>query len=187
MMEIRQTDGAVATAAGEIGSRRGKASDGGTGGGSCDGGVGCCSVSMLVLDIPSSLCLLSVLLLNFIAIGSEPLSLEFMVAEIIIKLNSIQQSGNETKVIDIDNEHIQHNAEDCSRSRVGKIIGQKKAHLLGLHRAVTQMWHIRGQVSDRELSCNFFHFIFTDEADKQKNSESSILDIWVQAWHVPLN
>ncbi|GER33251.1 ribonuclease HIII, partial [Striga asiatica] len=79
-----------------------------------------------------------------------------MEEDIAVKLESFQLSDRENNDVPILSEDIQHSAVECGKSLYGEIIGQKKAHLASIRRAINQMWQIRSSVIVRELSPNFF-------------------------------
>ncbi|CAA0812158.1 Unknown protein, partial [Striga hermonthica] len=104
-------------------------------------------------------------------------------------------------------------AEECSKSLFGKLIGNKKAHLAAIKRTIGVIWQIKGAVTVKELSPNYFQFLFSDIDDKSKVSKGvswnfenhplilkewvedisaeheifTELDSWIQVWNIPVN
>ncbi|CAA0824775.1 Unknown protein [Striga hermonthica] len=133
--------------------------------------------------------------------------------DITAKLESVQLSESENATIGIRSDDIIHSSEECSRSLFGKIIGQKKANLVGLRRAIGQMWQIKSSVTVKEIKQNFFQFVFAETEDKIKVSkglnwtfENQLLllkewsegisadhpcfhevEMWVQGWNIPIH
>ncbi|CAA0843198.1 Unknown protein [Striga hermonthica] len=136
-----------------------------------------------------------------------------MAEDLSAKFEACQLSEQESTIIPIESADIAQSAEDCNTSLLGKIVGQKRASLIGIKRAVNQMWKTNAPVMVREISPNFFQFLFSDNLDKIKvlkglnwTFENQILilkewaldlssnhpifndlEIWVQVWNLPLN
>ncbi|CAA0829202.1 Unknown protein [Striga hermonthica] len=84
------------------------------------------------------------------------------------RMKSFSLSGKESNFVDLGNEDVKECAEECSRSLVGIVIGNRRVALSGVRRAMTAIWRIQQPMEVREISSNFFQFIFEDEEDMRK-------------------
>ncbi|CAA0810580.1 Uncharacterized mitochondrial protein AtMg01250, partial [Striga hermonthica] len=117
------------------------------------------------------------------------------------------------KIIDLGDEDVQTGVEECHKSLFGKIVGEKRAHFLGIKRAMSLIWKQQQPMEVRELGPNFFHFMFENtenikrieggtnwifenqyviisrwkEGLNCKDEVFSMLKMWVQVHHVPIN
>ncbi|CAA0807101.1 Unknown protein, partial [Striga hermonthica] len=133
--------------------------------------------------------------------------------ELSDQLERFSLSENEAKFIDIAHTDITLSAEECSRSLFGKIIGDRAASWIGVKRTMSNIWRLNQSMEIKELSPNYFQFIFQCKEDLQKVSAGihwsfenqylvlkewrtgisskhscfNELNIWVQVTNVPLN
>ncbi|CAA0810581.1 Unknown protein [Striga hermonthica] len=84
------------------------------------------------------------------------------------KLEKLSLSEAENSIVDIAQDDIKVRKSECQKSLFGKIIGDRSASLFGVKRTIGQIWKIQGAVEVRELSNNFFQFIFNNVEDLQK-------------------
>ncbi|CAA0811723.1 Unknown protein, partial [Striga hermonthica] len=115
--------------------------------------------------------------------------------------------------IDIANDDIKLSADECNRSLFGKIVGYRVASWIGVKRTMTNIWRLSHPMEIKELTPNFFQFIFQTREDlenvanginwsfenqylvlKEWRRGISIkhpcfqeLNIWVHVTNVPLN
>ncbi|CAA0819412.1 Unknown protein, partial [Striga hermonthica] len=59
-------------------------------------------------------------------------------------------------------------ADECSRSLFGKIIGDRTTSWIGVERTMTNIWRLSHDMEIKELSPNYFQFIFQSREDKLK-------------------
>ncbi|CAA0841625.1 Unknown protein, partial [Striga hermonthica] len=129
------------------------------------------------------------------------------------QLERFSLSEREAELIDIAQTDIKLSAEECSRSLFGKIIGDRAASWIGVKRTMSNIWRLSQPMEIKELSPNFFQFIFQNKEDVQKVANGinwsfenqylvlkewrsgisskhpcfNELNIWVQVNNVPLN
>ncbi|CAA0818221.1 Unknown protein, partial [Striga hermonthica] len=129
------------------------------------------------------------------------------------QLREFSLSNKEATFIDIAQTDIKLSAEECSRSLFGKIVGDRAASWIGVKRTMTNIWRLHQGMEIKELSPNYFQFIFQSREDKQKvanginwsfenqylvlkewrhgiSSKHSCfqeLNIWVQVTNTPIN
>ncbi|CAA0833734.1 Unknown protein [Striga hermonthica] len=75
------------------------------------------------------------------------------------KLESVSIAEAENLVIDIEPKDVSISAEECNRILFGNH-GDRKANWLGLQRTMGLLWKIRNSLEVREISSNYFQFIF---------------------------
>ncbi|GER31074.1 RNA-directed DNA polymerase-like protein [Striga asiatica] len=129
------------------------------------------------------------------------------------KLQAISFSAKEAGEIEIRNEDIKASEEECNMSLFGKVVGDRRAGILGIKRTMGFIWKLQTSMEVKEVSSNFFQFIFNSLEDKKKvaaghnwlyenqyivlkewfpglNSKHKCfeeINIWVQVSNVPLN
>ncbi|CAA0816030.1 Unknown protein [Striga hermonthica] len=133
--------------------------------------------------------------------------------DLVKKLDSVSLSNKEEGDTEIVGKDILVGEEDVGRSLFGKIIGDRKAMLLGVKRTMSAIWRIQQPMEVRELDSNFFQFVFQSKEDLPKvaarntwlfenqylilkewregmSSNHLCFDevvLWVQVHNVPLN
>ncbi|CAA0805991.1 Unknown protein, partial [Striga hermonthica] len=131
--------------------------------------------------------------------------------EVFHKLRAFSLSNIENAVIDIGDDDVKASIDECRHSLFGKIVGEKRAHLRGIKKAMGCPAN-EGRLV-RELGINFFQFIFENQEDMLKvangtnwifenqflilrkwkeglrSTDKSFneLNLWVQIHNVPLN
>ncbi|CAA0818874.1 Unknown protein, partial [Striga hermonthica] len=129
------------------------------------------------------------------------------------KLKGIDLSESEVTAIELRDLDIKTSAEECEYSLFGKVIGDRKASLLGIRRTMSNIWQIKSPMEVKELKNNFFQFIFGNKEDKKKvvagvnwifenqylilreweeglheqHKTFTELKLWVQVNNIPLN
>ncbi|CAA0823185.1 Unknown protein, partial [Striga hermonthica] len=120
-----------------------------------------------------------------------------------------KEAGN----VEIQLKDIKSSEEECGRSLFGKVVGDRPTSMLGIKRTMTTIWKLQLAMEVKEISSNFFQFIFASQEDKRKvvsghnwiyenqylilkewfpglHSSHKCFDevmIWVQILNVPLN
>lgn len=79
------------------------------------------------------------------------------------RLKSKEEEGVEIAVNDIE---ISKN--ECERSLLGKIWGNKAVNFTGIRNTLSQLWCHKGELKVVELSYNFFQFIFSNKEEKER-------------------
>ncbi|CAA0824143.1 Unknown protein [Striga hermonthica] len=130
-----------------------------------------------------------------------------------LKLGQISIADAEKLIIDIEENEVRFSAEECNRSLFGKGIDDKKANWLGMKRKMGLLWRMGNALEVRELSDNYFQFLFPNREALQKvdmgrcwifenqylivqpwqeglsenHPSFNELTVWVQAQGVPIN
>ncbi|CAA0832784.1 Unknown protein [Striga hermonthica] len=84
------------------------------------------------------------------------------------KLEKFSLLEAENSIVDIAQDDTKVSKSECQKSLFGKIIRDRSTSLFGVKRTIGQIWKIQGAVEVRELSNNFFQFIFDNVEDLQK-------------------
>ncbi|CAA0810987.1 Unknown protein, partial [Striga hermonthica] len=84
------------------------------------------------------------------------------------KLQKFSLSVEESGGVEIQRKDIVSSEEECVNSLFGKVIGNRKASLLGVKRAMSAIWRLHQRLEVRELETNFFQFIFSSEDDRKR-------------------
>lgn len=131
--------------------------------------------------------------------------------DIVNRLQSFNLLEEGAKGFQLEPSDIQISHEECKRSLVGKVFGDKKANFTGLKNTLNGIWNTSKPFKISELKNNLFQFIFESEQDKMKifNGRSWIFDgqylilkqwseelnvqsesfqrtlIWIQVWNLP--
>ncbi|GER37118.1 RNA-directed DNA polymerase (reversetranscriptase)-related family protein [Striga asiatica] len=80
---------------------------------------------------------------------------------LVARIKKIDLSNSKKDIIELGNEDVQISEEECSRSLFGKIIGKRKASLIGIRRTVTAIWQISNQLEKKVL--NGVNWIFENQ------------------------
>ncbi|CAA0812281.1 Unknown protein, partial [Striga hermonthica] len=133
--------------------------------------------------------------------------------ELSDRLQAFSLSDWEAKVVDIAQDDIKLSDDECRRSLFGKVIGDRPASWIGIRRAMSQIWKLNQPMEVKDLSPNYFQFIFQDVEDKKRVSAGNNwsfenqylilrewsngisskhqsfreLTLWVQIHNIPLN
>ncbi|CAA0831590.1 Unknown protein, partial [Striga hermonthica] len=129
------------------------------------------------------------------------------------KLRVVSLSDRENNLTNIEKGDIKISNEECNRSLFGKVIGDRRASWVGIKRSMTNIWKLQQALEIKELGPNYFQFIFQNKEDLLRVSKGTNwifdnqylilaewrndlsishnifteLNIWVQAFNVPLN
>ncbi|CAA0819387.1 Unknown protein [Striga hermonthica] len=128
-------------------------------------------------------------------------------------LQNIALSESEGNIISLRDDYIKISVVECKRSLFGKVIGDRRAGLIGVRQTMGAIWQIQGQLEVKELKTNYFQFIFGSMEDKLKvlkgthwffknqylvlaeweegktenHRRFSELQLWVQVSNIPIN
>lgn len=110
-----------------------------------------------------------------------------MKQELIHRIQKFKFMGEENEGLQLDLTYIMVSREECSRSLVGKLYGEKVANYTGSKNMLATIWAAVGQVKVRERAINLYQFVFTSQDDKLKilrgkawtyNSQHLLLKLW---------
>lgn len=76
------------------------------------------------------------------------------------RLRRFQLSTEEVVGIEIEEVDVVDSKEECSRSLVGKIYGDKRVNFVGLRNTMLVIWPTKEPFKVRELGVNLFQFVF---------------------------
>ncbi|CAA0838704.1 Unknown protein [Striga hermonthica] len=133
--------------------------------------------------------------------------------EVLRKLHACSMSEKETGGVELRTNDVKAGDEECERSLFGKIVGDRPANIMGVKRMMSNIWKLQQAMEVKEISSNYFQFLFTSMDDKAKvvagnnwlfENQYLILtewfeglhnthpcfdeiNIWVQVQNVPLN
>lgn len=134
-----------------------------------------------------------------------------MDAVVLHRLNSLNLREEEEVGLQVAQTDIHVSHDECQRSLIGRIFGDKLANYTGVKNNFSALWNSIAPFKLRELGQNFFLFIFATQQDKlhilhtkiwtfegqflllkpwsaelEKNKESfHTVHLWVQVWHLP--
>lgn len=91
-----------------------------------------------------------------------------MEQEIIQRIHNFKLSGEENEGLHLELTDITVSQEECSKSLVGKLYGEKVANYTGLKNMLATIWLGVGQVKVRELGINLYQFVFASQNDRLK-------------------
>lgn len=122
------------------------------------------------------------------------------------KLKPDEESG-----LTLEFKDIQFSHEECERSLIGKIWGEKVANFSGLKNTLPAMWPFAGHVKVREMGVNLYQFVFVSQAVQKRilggkawtfdgqylilkpwtetlSPQSAVfsrIQLWTQVWNIP--
>lgn len=88
--------------------------------------------------------------------------------DLVNQFSKFKLKPQEVNGIDIVVKDIAHRQDECERSLLGKIWGNKTANFTGLRNTLTPLWCHKGELRVVELSSNFFQFIFSNKEEKER-------------------
>ncbi|CAA0823393.1 Unknown protein [Striga hermonthica] len=91
-----------------------------------------------------------------------------MDSDLIAKLQKFDISAKEESGVTLSEDDIVVGIQECSRSLIGKIYGEKKANLMGLKDTLRSIWKTQHPFTTRLVGQNTFQFVFQSEEEKQK-------------------
>ncbi|CAA0805733.1 Unknown protein, partial [Striga hermonthica] len=94
--------------------------------------------------------------------------LGFMAEDLGERFQNIHLSAKESGGVELEDGDVRISAEECRRSLLGKIIGDRKATKFGIRRTMSFVWQTAQPFEVKELGPNFFQFIFGCKEDKDK-------------------
>ncbi|CAA0840375.1 Unknown protein [Striga hermonthica] len=100
--------------------------------------------------------------------------------ELGLRLKNIELSRSEGKVVELGDTDVQTGKEECDRSLLGKIVGDRKASLLGLKRTLTRIWQISEPME----------YLILHEMEDGLTTDDPVfksLNLWVQACKIPMS
>ena len=136
-----------------------------------------------------------------------------MEKELARAFGKFELSTTELEVVDLCSNDVKEGMQECSRSLVGRVIGDKVAHFTGVKNFTYHAWGYPRNMVVTELGPNLFQFQFENEDDREKVLVGGpwILDnqvlvikeweigcerklhcfryayIWVQIWNLPVH
>ncbi|CAA0826959.1 Unknown protein, partial [Striga hermonthica] len=84
------------------------------------------------------------------------------------QFQALELSVKESNDVELDTNDVRLSDEECRRSVLGKIIGDRKASIFGLKRVMGIVWQTNMAFEVKEVGENFFQFIFGCKEDKEK-------------------
>lgn len=84
------------------------------------------------------------------------------------RLRSFQLSTEEVVGVEIEEVDVVDSKEECNRSLVGKIYGEKRINFVGLRNTMTTIWPAKEPFKVRELGTNLFQFVFSNQEDMRR-------------------
>ncbi|CAA0806581.1 Unknown protein [Striga hermonthica] len=88
--------------------------------------------------------------------------------DIIDKMQRFDLSAKEHVETLVSDEDIEPGVQECARSLISRIVGEKWANLGGLKTTLNLIWTTRKPFAIRVLDENLFQFLFQSEEDKRK-------------------
>lgn len=81
------------------------------------------------------------------------------------KFKLIPQEADGVEIVVTD---VEQRQDECERSLLGRVWGNKTANFIGLRNTLTPLWCHKGEMQIVELSANFFQFIFSSREEKDR-------------------
>lgn len=112
--------------------------------------------------------------------------------DIVKRLQSFNLLEEEARGIQLELRDIQISYEECRRSLIGKVFGNKATNFIGLRNTLSGIWNTSKPFKIWELGNNLFQFTFELEYDKQKifNGKPWVFDnqyLILKPWSKELN
>lgn len=111
----------------------------------------------------------------------------------------------------LSSSNIQASTEECIRSLIGKVYGEKITNFTGLKNTLSALWSFIGPLEIRELGVNQYQFVFSSQDDKRRilngktwtfdaeflilkpwtkeldilNETFNRIQVWIQIWNLP--
>ncbi|KAK6128037.1 hypothetical protein DH2020_038201 [Rehmannia glutinosa] len=122
-------------------------------------------------------------------------------------------SSEEKTGIALEESDVAFGIQECNKSLLGRIFGEKKASFTGIKNTMAIIWQTREAFSVREVGVDAFQFVFRNKDDKEKvlkgkpwsfdnqylilkewNEERyaqvqyfHTVELWIQIWNLPLH
>lgn len=91
-----------------------------------------------------------------------------MTDELVEVLQRLDLSNNEFDGVDLSETEEQNQEEECRRSLIGKIIGEKPANFTGVKNFVNFMWNQPRNLEVTEIGGNLYQFSFAEPNDLER-------------------
>lgn len=88
--------------------------------------------------------------------------------EVLQRLQTFKLRDVEAGGFQISSKDFKDCTEECSRSLIGKLYGEKNANFTGLKNMLSALWMGSGQVKGREMGVNLYQFVFENQDAKLK-------------------
>lgn len=134
-----------------------------------------------------------------------------MDSSVLHQFERFQLGAEEDSSFHLEAADVQLSSDECNRSLVGKIFGDKVANFSGLKNTLAILWSSVKPFKTRELGVNMYQFVFDSEMDKQKvfhgkawsfdsqflvlqpwsanidfsSAQFYFIPVWVQIWNIP--
>lgn len=87
---------------------------------------------------------------------------------VLQQFERFQLEAEEVYGLHLEDEDVTISSDECNRSLMGKIFGDKIANFSGLQTTMAILWSSIKPFKTRELGVNMYQFVFDSEADQQK-------------------
>lgn len=91
-----------------------------------------------------------------------------MEQSILNRLENVKLMDEEVVGIQVNSADIQTSTEECQRSLIGQIHGDKVANFSGLKNTLSLLWKSIGAFQIRELGVNLYQFVFSSPSAQLK-------------------
>lgn len=85
--------------------------------------------------------------------------------DVLHRLQAFKLREEEVDGLHLEASDIQFSREECLRSLIGKIFGDKQVNFVGLRSTLSSIWSTSGPFKIRELGINLFQFVFANTQD----------------------
>lgn len=85
-----------------------------------------------------------------------------MDVELVTRFSKFKLKGKEDDGVELETADIPQCKQDCERSLLCQIWGNKSANFTGLKNTLRLLWCQRGDLKVIELGSNFYQFVFSD-------------------------
>lgn len=83
-----------------------------------------------------------------------------MADDVVNRFSRFRLKENEEDGVTLEATDIQYSQEECERSLLGRIWGEKKENFTGIKNTFSVLWCPKGDLKVVELGHNFYLFIF---------------------------
>lgn len=88
--------------------------------------------------------------------------------ELLDRFHSFKLLEAEDNGLRLDPSDLQVSKEECIRSLIGRIYGDKAVNFTGLRNTLTSIWSSTDSFKIRELGPNLYQFVFSNQQDKTR-------------------